>query len=52
MKINLEGYPGHVIIDDNTGRLLMVVVGEGKKYDFRAICSHSNEGDKHYAIKL
>ena len=44
---------GHVVIDDNTGRIMSVLVKEGvkNKFDFRSFTSYKHEGNKHYNIR-
>ena len=44
---------GHIVIDDNTGRIMSVLVKEGVKgkFDFKAYTSYKREGNKHYNIR-
>lgn len=44
---------GHIILDDNTGKIMTVLVKnmvEGK-HDFIGTTSYKREGDKHYNIR-
>ena len=44
---------GHIILDDNTGKIMTVLVKnmvEGK-HDFITTTSYKREGDKHYNMR-
>ena len=53
MKLNIGNNQGNVVIDDNTGRIMSVLVKEGVKgkADFRSFTSYKREGNKHYNIR-
>jgi nitrogen regulatory protein PII-like uncharacterized protein len=53
MELQIGKNQGHVIIDDNTGKIMNVLVKDGVKgkFDFRGITSYKREGDKHYNIR-
>ena len=53
MEIKIGKDNGHIILDDNTGKIMTVLVKnmvEGK-HDFIGITSYKREGDKHYNIR-
>ena len=53
MKIEIGKDNGHIILDDNTGKIMTVLVKnivEGK-HDFLTTTSYSREGDKHYNMR-
>ena len=53
MEIKIGKDNGHIILDDNTGKIMTVLVKnivEGK-YDFIATTSYKREGDKHYNMR-
>jgi homoaconitase/3-isopropylmalate dehydratase large subunit len=54
MEIEIGNKQGHVVIDDNTGKIMRVLVKEGVKgkYDFRSFTSYKREGDKHYDMRV
>ena len=53
MILEIGNKQGHVIIDDNTGKVMNVLVKEGVKgkFDFRAFTSFERKGNKHYTIR-
>ena len=53
MVIEIGKDQGHAVIDDNTGRIMSVLVKEGvkNKFDFRSFTSYKREGNKHYNIR-
>jgi len=53
MELKIGNKQGHVIIDDNTGKIMSVLVKEGVKgkFDSIGITSYKREGDKHYNIR-
>ena len=53
MILEIGNKQGHVVIDDNTGKIMSVLVKEGVKgkFDFRGITSYKREGTKHYNIR-
>ena len=53
MKIEIGKDNGHIILDDNTGKIMTVLVKnmiEGK-HDFITTTSYKREGDKHYNMR-
>ena len=52
MILEIGKNQGHIIIDDNTGRILSVCVRNAikGKSDFITISSYSNKDKKHYTI--
>jgi hypothetical protein len=53
MELQIGKDKGHIILDDNTGKIMTVLVKnvvEGK-HDFIATTSYKREGDKHYNIR-
>ena len=53
MILEIGNKQGHIVIDDNTGKIMTVLVKnivEGK-HDFIGITSYKREGDKHYNIR-
>ena len=53
MILEIGNKQGHIVIDDNTGKIMSVLVKEGVKgkFDFRGITSYKREGNKHYNIR-
>jgi len=52
MKLEIGKNQGHVVIDDNTGRIMSILVkGVEGKTDFRAFTSYKREGNKHYNLR-
>lgn len=53
MKLKIGNKQGHVVIDDNTGEIMSVLVKDGVKgkVDFRSFTSYKREGNKHYNIR-
>ena len=52
MLVRFQDYGGHMIIDDNTGRILSIVCMKDGKSDGRAFCSYSRKGGKHYKLEI
>ena len=54
MKLKIGKDQGYVIIDDNTGRIMSILVKDGvkDKFDFRTFTSYNKKEDKHYNIRL
>ena len=53
MEIKIGKDNGHIILDDNTGKIMTVLVKnivEGK-HDFLTTTSYSRKGDKHYNMR-
>ena len=53
MEIKIGKDNGHIILDDNTGKIMTVLVKnivEGK-HDFLTTTSYSRKGDKHYDMR-
>lgn len=53
MIIEIGKDNGHIILDDNTGKIMTVLVKnivEGK-YDFLTTTSYSKKDDKHYNLR-
>ena len=53
MEIKIGKDNGHIILDDNTGKIMTVLVKnmvEGK-HDFITTTSYKREGDKHYNMR-
>lgn len=53
MILEIGNKQGHVVIDDNTGKIMTVMV-KGvveDKTDFRSFTSYKREGKKHYNIR-
>ena len=53
MEIEIGKDNGHIILDDNTGKIMTVLVKnivEGK-HDFLTTTSYSRKGDKHYNMR-
>jgi hypothetical protein len=53
MEIEIGKDNGHIILDDNTGKIMTVLVKnmvEGK-HDFITTTSYSRKGDKHYNMR-
>ena len=52
MVLEVGNKQGHIIIDDNTGKIMSVLVkGIEDKTDFRAFTSYKHKGNKHYNIR-
>ena len=53
MEIEIGNKQGHVVIDDNTGKIMSVLVKEGVKgkHDFIATTSNNRKGNKHYNMR-
>tara|TARA_R110000772_G_scaffold226929_1_gene337620 strand:+ start:1880 stop:2041 length:162 start_codon:yes stop_codon:yes gene_type:complete len=53
MKIEIGKDNGYIILDDNTGKIMSVLVKEGikGKFDFLSTTSYSRKGDKHYNMR-
>lgn len=53
MELEIGNKQGHVVIDDNTGKIMTVMVKEGvkDKFDFKGFTSYKHEGDKHFNIR-
>ena len=53
MVLEIGNKQGHVVIDDNTGKIMTVLVKEGVKgkTDFLSFTSYKHEGNKHYNIR-
>ena len=53
MVLEIGNKQGHVVIDDNTGKIMSVFVKEGvkDKFDFKGFTSYKHEGDKHFNIR-
>lgn len=52
MKLQIDKNKGYVVIDDNTGRIISILVkGVEGKTDFRAFTSYKREGKKHFDIR-
>ena len=53
MILEIGNKQGHVVIDDNTGKIMTVLVKDGikGKFDFRSFTSYKREGKKHYNIR-
>jgi nitrogen regulatory protein PII-like uncharacterized protein len=53
MELQIGNKQGYVVIDDNTGKIMNVLVKDGVKgkFDFRSFTSYKREGDKHYNIR-
>ena len=53
MELKIGNKQGHVIIDDNTGKIMSVFVKDGVKgkFDFIGVTSYKREGDKHYNMR-
>ena len=52
MIVRFQDYGGHIVIDDNTGKILSVLCIKDGKSDGRAFCSYSRVGDKHYKLEI
>jgi len=53
MELKIGKDNGHIILDDNTGKIMTVLVKnivEGK-HDFITTTSYSRKGDKHYDMR-
>jgi hypothetical protein len=53
MEIKIGKDNGHIILDDNTGKIMTVLVKnivEGK-HDFIATTSYNRKGNKHYNMR-
>lgn len=53
MIIEIGKDNGHIILDDNTGKIMTVLVKNivEDKYDFISTTSYSRKGDKHYNLR-
>ena len=53
MRLEIGKNQGHIIVDDNTGKILSVLVkGVAKnKFDFRAFTSYRREKNKHFNMR-
>ena len=53
MELEIGNKQGHVVVDDNTGKIMTVMVKEGVKgkFDFRSFTSYKREGKKHFDIR-
>lgn len=53
MILKIGKNQGHVVIDDNTGKIMNVLVKDGVKgkFDFIGTTSYKREGNKHYNIR-
>ena len=53
MVLEIGNKQGHVVIDDNTGKIMTVLVKEGVKgkTDFLSFTSYKHEENKHYNIR-
>jgi hypothetical protein len=53
MTLEIGNKQGHVIIDDNTGKIMSIFVKEGVKgkFDFRGFTSYKREGKKHFDMR-
>lgn len=53
MILEIGNKQGHVVIDDNTGKIMTVIVKNGvkDKFDFKSFTSYKREGDKHFNIR-
>ena len=52
MLIRFKDYEGHLIVDDNTGKILSVVCIGEQGSDGRAFYSFSRKGDKHFKLEI
>lgn len=52
MIVKFQDYPGHIVIDDNTGKILSILCGEGKRADAHTFCSYSNVDGKQYKLEV
>lgn len=53
MIIKIGKGNGHIVIDDNTGKIMTVFVKNiiKNKFDFLGTTSYKKEGNKHYNIR-
>ncbi len=53
MEVEIGNKQGHVVIDDNTGKIMSVFVKDGVKgkFDFMSFTSYKREGNKHYNLR-
>lgn len=52
MKLEIGQNQGYVIVDDNTGKIMSILVkGVEGKTDFIATTSYSSKGDKHFNLR-
>ncbi len=53
MRLEIGKNQGHIIVDDNTGKILSVLVKEAieDKFDFRAFTSYRREKNKHFNMR-
>lgn len=52
MIVKFQDYPGHIVLDDNTGKILSILCGEGNKVDARTFYSYSNENGKQFKLDI
>lgn len=53
MKLEIEKNKGHIVVDDNTGKILSILVKEAvkSKFDFKSFTSYKRKGNKHFNIR-
>ena len=53
MQLEIGNNPGHVIIDDNTGKIMKIIVKDAikNKFDFIGLTSYKRKANKHYNIQ-
>jgi len=53
MKLEIGKNNGYIVLDDNTGKIMSVMVKDviENKKDFIATTSYSRKGDKHYNLR-
>jgi len=53
MEVKIGKGNGHIILDDNTGKIMTVLVKDmvKGKHDFIATTSYSRKGDKHFDMR-
>ena len=52
MIVRFKDYGGHVVVDDNTGKILSVVCIGEQGSDGRTFYSFSRKGDKHFKLEI